>query len=386
MRVASAIVVTIAALALTLYVFFQQGAALVRGEPSWELAAITDARATPEVEAKTRRLLEQQPLDQAKLNLLFATEVKKGIAPERRALFRKTLYDMGWRNTPTQQNLIVEAGLANDPSAAILHIDALLRRGKLTDEIVPVLIQIEAVPQATPLLAARLEKHPPWRERYLASPISDAASMESRGRLLREMLDDGDTLSHAEIKSSLDAMIRNGFSRQAVEIALRASPGKSDGALIYDSDFSRYLALSARDRNNPLPFEWDTRTRPGASSQIVQRGNSGQLRIRWSGNGAPIVARTMTFMDAGQQARLEVTVDSIDALNGLQKFRFYLVCQGKPAIAFRVNESASTKDVVRYDADSESDCDLPNLVMRGHPQGRNRPTETSIDAIRLLAL
>lgn len=384
-RIVPGILLLVVLLGLTGFTFAQQIGARITGEPSWELLAIRDARATPETAEKARRLLTQQPLDQAKLNLLFATEAKGELVPERRKRFRNALYSLGWRDTSTQQNLIVEAGLDNDARAAILHIDALLRRGKLTDQILPILQQIELVPEATALLAERLEKIPLWRERYLTTAIRDTDSAAARARLFNRLLDDGDKLSHTELKPSLDAMIREGLRKDAVDIAIRANPEKPDAGLIYDPDFSKFVASSARDRNSPLPFEWNTQSRPGISAQIVPQGQSGQLRIRWNGNGAPVIARTLALMNAGQKARLEVAVDSADALNELHKFRFSLACSGQPSVPLQLMEQDANQNIARYSADDSVSCDYPDLIMRGQPQNRSSTVVTSIDAIRLFA-
>ena len=386
MRIGSAIAIFIALLGLTIFAFAQQAGERIRGEPSWELLSAADARATPEVSAKLRRLLARQPLDQAKLNLLFATEAKGDLAAARRQSFTKTLNELGWRDTPTQQNLIVEAARTNDPNAAILHIDALLRRGKLTDDILPVLLQIEAVPQATALLAGRLEKHPHWRVKYLhfIAKAQNPTSVAARVRLLNRMLDDGDQLSHAELKPSLDAMVRQGLRKEALGIAMRANGSRANGELLYDPDFSKFVALPARDRENPLPFEWDARSQPGASAQIVGQGQSGQLRVRWNGNGAPIVARTMTLVQADQVPDLKVAVDSLDAASSLDEFRFELICRGQRPVTFRMGDGRISNNVATYRADGPAPCDYPDLVMRGYPQGRNASAEITIEALRLV--
>src|SRR3546814_16512310 len=89
---------------------------------------------------------------------------------------------LGWRDSPSQQNLIVETLRDLDPREAVMRADALLRRGKLASNIIAVLAQIEIYPQAADLLIERLDKQPTWRKRYFSysGTMSNPALLDSR--------------------------------------------------------------------------------------------------------------------------------------------------------------------------------------------------------------
>ena len=387
-RIASAILLFVALLAFTAFAWMQQqaGARFV-SDPAWSLIAAGDAKAPPVLVARTRALLAEQPLDQPRFNLLFAAEAKGEMDAGRRAAFAEALGALGWRDTASQQNLIMEAARVNDSQAMILHIDALLRRGRMVDNILPVLVQVEAVPEAAALLADRLALQPNWRTRYLRESglLASPQALTARARLLERMLEKGDRLTNSELKPSLDAMMRAGLREDAARIAMRANPVGGDKATIHDPDFSQYLSLSQEDREYPLPFEWTTANRPGISAQIAPRGGGrGQLQLRWSGVGAPVMARTMVLLGQVPPSRLDVRVDSLDALDGLKMFGFGLACPGQGTVRFFEDGHDREDRIISYRTDRAAPCAYPELVVLGLPRSRDAVAETRIDSIRLL--
>src|SRR3546814_11478658 len=85
----------------------------------------------PATAAQARRVLARRPLNQPVLNLLFAIESRGTLDPERRETFIDTIKALGWRDTPSQQHLIVETLRDGDPREAVMRAAALLRRSKL---------------------------------------------------------------------------------------------------------------------------------------------------------------------------------------------------------------------------------------------------------------
>lgn len=385
-RIASAILLFIALLAFAAFAWIRQSGGQFAGDPAWSLVAAGDAKAPPAMVARTRALLAEQPVDQPRLNLLFATEAKGEMDRRRRAAFADTLGALGWRDTASQQNLIIEAGRVEDPRAVVGHIDALLRRGQLVDEILPLLVRIEAIPEAAGLLADRLALRPNWRGRYFRGSdlLRDPQVLTARARLFEQMLDKGDRLSNRELKPSLDAMMRAGMREQAARVAMRANPVPGGKAAIYDPDFSKSLSLEQEDREYPLPFEWSTVNRPGISAQIGSRSGGGQLQLRWSGVGAPVIARTMVLLAQVPPSRLDVRADSLDALDGLKMFGFGLACQGQGTVRFFEDGRDGIARTVRYRSDRAAPCAYPDLVILGLPRARDAEAETRIDSIRLL--
>src|SRR3546814_8304023 len=118
-----------------------------------------------------------------------------------------------------------------------------------------------------------------WRKRYFSysGTLSNPALLDARIQLLDKMLAKGMTLSRSDLKASLDAMVRAGRQGEAVRIAMAANPSGSAGTSIYDPDFSKFAALTSRDRDNVLTFAWSLASRPGISVMIVPRSDAGQF-------------------------------------------------------------------------------------------------------------
>jgi len=385
-RVGTAVLVFLLLVAFTIFACSKRLDGRIKVDPAWPLTAIRDAEIPSAVVERTRELLAEQPLDQPLLNFLFAAESRGDMKPERRAEFVDALSKLGWRDTPSQQNLIFEAVQSGKPAEAVLRADALLRRGKLTDHIIPVLIQMEADPDAVALLIDRLAKNPGWRGGYFAigAPLHNPAVLDARVRLFDRMLKDGIPLSRREIKSSIEVMLRQGRRQEAADIAMRASGIKVGQAMIYDADFTNFLALNSEERNEVLPFEWEVSSRPGVSTQISANSGAGQMAIRWNGLGVPVLARTMAMLGETRQPRLEIVASSRQAFANLSILAFALRCPGQAAVPFVADGSDESRNAALYRADAAVACGNPDLVILGRPQGRDATVETALRSVRLL--
>src|SRR3546814_11856552 len=105
-------------------------------QPGCTLTAIEGVDIPPATAAQTRCIRARRPLTQPVLNLLFAVESRGDLDPARRETFIDTIKALGWRDTPSQQNLIVETLRDGDPREAVMRADALLRPGKLASNII----------------------------------------------------------------------------------------------------------------------------------------------------------------------------------------------------------------------------------------------------------
>src|SRR3546814_8465445 len=154
-----------------------------------------------------------------------------------------------------------------------MRADALLRRSKLIPAIVAVLTPIEIYPQAADLLIDRLDKQPTWRKRYFteSGTLGNPASLDARIQLFDKMLAKGMPLTRADLKVSLDAMVRAGMQGEAVRIAMAANPSAGAPTSIYDPDFSKFVALSSDGRDNPLPRSAERRV----GKECVRTGRFG---------------------------------------------------------------------------------------------------------------
>lgn len=382
-RLGSKLILFAFAMAFTIFAYTQKKGAEVKGDPSWSLVLLKDAKAPQRQIAETRARLAVQPLDQGSLNLLFASETKAGIDDKRRAAFVKALIALGWRNTPAQQNLMIELLQSDNPSRAILRADGLLRRGKLVGEVVPVLVRMELFPDATDILVDRLSRRPNWRKDYFAyaAPVPGEAGLKGRARLIERLSTRGGRLSHEELAPSLGMMVRGDMP----ETAIRLAGNVPQGQILYDPTFAKAASLPIEEQEKPLPFEWELASVSGVSGMIVAR-DAPQAQLRWNGRGAPVIARTMTLLRDPRKLALSIAVDSADALENLGSLAFSLQCRGAPPVRFSATGTDNKSNVARYVSEKAPPCSYPDFVISGHPQSQNHAIETTINAIHLQAV
>src|SRR3546814_7479987 len=123
-RIIASGLVFVALLAFTLFAFAQQRAERIAAQPGWALTAVEGVDIPPATAAQARRVLARRPLNQPVLNLLFAIESRGTLDPERRETFIDTIKAIGWHDTPSQQNLSVDARLAGKPREAGMQANA----------------------------------------------------------------------------------------------------------------------------------------------------------------------------------------------------------------------------------------------------------------------
>lgn len=356
--------------------------------------ALANAEAEPLSQAESsqlRRLMVQRPLDQALLNRIYADESRKGMPREEGRQFLRLLRKMGWRDLATQQNLLFDAAQRNDLQGAMQHFDAILRRDKLTGAIYPLMVQLELDPQGREALAERLRGMPSWRASYFryADHLADPAMVEARIAFLDYLQANGDTVSRAELVATLEAMKRGGWRAQIARIARSRGDGAGSDGLVFDPDFGRWAALPAAERAWRLPFEWQLSGDSGLSVEITVNDGAGELQARWNGRGAPVIARTMTFVRAGQSPLLDIGLGSIGALSDLEKFQFDLRCPGERPVRFispgRLDASAmlARNSTVRFAPEGQALCDYPDLVIAARPQTIDRGADLSLGLVSL---
>ncbi|WP_211352805.1 O-antigen ligase family protein [Altererythrobacter ishigakiensis] len=377
--------------ALVFLVFYQkEGPDVVERSGVNQFVSEGEAMSTAQLSA-AMRALNRQPLDQSLLNAIFASEVKRGLDDTRRRAYISTLSKMGWRNTPTQQNLLYEAAQRNDLEAALNHIDALLRRDKLVEQIMPLLTQIEVDPAGTRIMVDWLAQDPIWRERYFrfAEPLADPEVLDARLRLLRYMSDQNISVSRVERQATFYALFAAGRRKAIADLARSELPTERKSQLLFDPGFDQWLGEPSETRWATAPQDWRLTNKSGLSTQIISEEWGSRLVLRWSGRGAPTIARTMTFLIKGQRPELEVALSAGSQLRGLESLRFTLACPGEREVLFvrkmagSVGSPGMDRRSAYYQAEAGAPCDYPELLIGGSPQSGDRRSDLSIDSIKL---
>ncbi|KUO49482.1 MAG: hypothetical protein APF78_07750 [Sphingomonadales bacterium BRH_c3] len=381
----------LAIIAFALFVTYQQQSADAVDRSGASLVNAEGEAMSPAQLASAKRALARQPLDQPLLNAIYASEVRGGLDETQRRAYVSTLGKLGWRDTATQQNLLFEAARRNDLEAALDHMDALLRRDKLAEQIMPLLAQLEVDPIGTRLMAERLANNPVWRKRYflLAEPLANPKILDARLRLFDYMAEHDMPVDRVEMRAALYALFNAGRKDAIAEMVRAQLPAEKKSQLLYDPDFDQWLGEPPEIRWATAPQDWRLTNRSGISAQIIAEEWSSRLVLRWNGRGAPIIARTMTFLTEGQRPELEVTLSAGSQLRGLDSLRFTLICPGAREVLFvrKAAGSAANPGMDRrsafYAAESGSACDYPELFIGGMPRVGNRGADLSIDSIKL---
>lgn len=339
--------------------------------------------------ANAKRLLARHPLDQSRLNEVYATEVRNGADENQRRDYVSVLEAMGWRDTATQQNLLFEAALRNDIDGAVDHMDALLRREKLGDQIMPLLTQLEVDPEGSRIVAERLVRSPSWRGRYFdfGGPLTNPEILDARVRLLNIMKQQGEPVTRNELRVTLGALIQAGKRKEVVEIAKGRMPESERDQLLYDQNFDRLISVSSEDRQRPIAYEWRPTDTPGVSVQIVVEEWGSRLAVRWNGRGAPNFARALTFLKEGQQPTMELVLSDGNSQRVLDQIGFTLFCPFVGGVRMLPDattpNSGSDRRSAKYSAEASIPCDYPDIMINGRPQVGDRSADLSIDSIKL---
>lgn len=360
-------------------------------DPEASLVNSDSAPLPPARLAAAKRALMRAPLDQGLLNAVYASEAKAGLDAAQRRAYTDVLSQLGWRDTSTQQNLLLDAAERNDLSTALDHMDALLRREKLTEQILPLLQQLEREPEGIPLLAGRLSKEPNWRQSYFefGQLLSEPGRIDARLALFTYMGEQGLAVSRRERLTTANALFGAGRRADLASMARDMMPLEARDDLIFDSDFDRLQNVPADERRQTLPFEWRTINRSGVSTQIIAEEWSSRMIIRWNGRGAPLIASTLTFLEEDTRPRLEVALENNIRLTALDSLRFSLLCPGQREVLFVRGTGGGEKRpgfdnrTAYFLAEREIGCSYPQIVILGRPQIGDRGADLSIDSIKL---
>jgi hypothetical protein len=351
-----------------------------------ELATMGKIDVSAGLEDRLVRLLDSGPLDQDGLNLLFSARVHKGIDDQQRNAIAFALGKLGWRSTHAQRNLVVEALNRGDNGEALLRIDALLRRDKLRETILPVLRLIEQDPEVTTLLVERLGRQPNWRQDYFAGVehLADPAARVARTQLFDRMIRDHRKLDREELRPSLEAFVEQGEPDRAFALLRELGYGRSGKALNYDADFSKAAALSEHGSWKALPSEWAMSNRNGISVRALGESGGSYLAVRWDGAGSPWLMRQLVDLGGQRQPALEVRTESDRDWRELRRLGFQWQCAGQSPLRFDTTMGDQINNRVLFTLPAPSSCDYGYLVLVGMPQNLDQPVQLHLKAIRLL--
>lgn len=259
-------------------------------------------RLTRRQREEIRAALWRSPLDQQLVDYLYVDAVRAAGGGPATLPLARLLTELGWRYTPAQQNLMLRAAVDGRYADVINQADALLRRQKLADQAMAMLMAMEAIPQVHHLVVDKLLGDPMWGYDYLLriGPQSLPQVIDARYRTLRVLLRTPDNVSRAELAPALQALIANGRGHDADTLwTMKAGPRPRDNVL-RDGDFRMAAQLAGEEIR--IPFEWQMNQNLGYSADPGGKG----VTINWDGRGIPVFMSQVVPVQPGRSYMLSI--------------------------------------------------------------------------------
>ena len=350
------------------------------------IAAVRDVKMFQIVEKPAldtiQRELLSNPLDPNLLHGFIAYRVSRHGAANLNESERRALESLGWQSTIVQTDLIQDAIARADEAVVLTRIDGLLRRGKSTQPLVDLLVQIEQTGSgARDKLVTMLSNEPSWRRDFLLAPsgMTGNAAVIARFETLDLMAVRRLPPSREEVAPIVNSLLVLGDSVRA-EILWRKFQKIGQGAPApYDSDFRRLAANTADGQYQAMAYEWQPGEGMGYSAQAssVSDGNS-VLRLRWDGRGAPVFIQQKLIIPRG---RFAVTVTgSLLERAAIQRLGFVFYCKGlTPVFYDRLSQGPDGEHV--FTGDEVVGCDNPELRLVGNSELDTSSVELELNSI-----
>lgn len=279
-------------------------------------------------EAFARTALNRAPLHQKSartlgLSLLAQNEIPAG----RRAMAGAG--SLGWQDVATQSWLMWDALQRADVSTALLHADAVARRGAMAAGLFKVFAAFGADPAIRDRLLQRMALNPSWRiDFFRYSSAATLPEAEVANGLLRRLAAGPTPPSRAEVVP----IVRRLFDLAAYDRAADLSAdllreARPAGDAVNDGSFAR-AEIYAMQPFERTPFDWQFGESPNTTA-VVERADArggGALYVEASGGRDAMLARKVVQAAPGPRA-LSFTVRS-DTPSALERFRWSLTCLG----------------------------------------------------------
>jgi hypothetical protein len=339
------------------------------------LAAATlpgSAQAPTPVVAATRDRVALGPLDQDRLALLLFAEMNSDADDAYVKRLVESLAALGFRSTRAQQALMLYGVNNSDPELIFEQIDALLRKGKGTDQILSVIYALEALPDGRQLILSRLNSDTPWRRLFFegAGGLQNMEAISNRRSLLDQYLANGGKLDRRDLQPFLLRMVQSGQIEEAFDFFCDLDE-RCKTAAILDPDFSVFSERMNSTRPALYPFEWNAGRGTGYSANPLGgfAGMEGAgVLLRWNGRGTP----TLLSQRGPVAAFRDLYLETDDAQDFTTNFRLQLQCAGQDPISYRLVPQAETQ-ALHFQLAEEPQCRFGTLALTG----RYRPQATS---------
>jgi hypothetical protein len=336
----------------------------------------------PDFYTYERQGLVLRPLDQERLNGVLV--YGRSATPPDAERLTKLMSKFAWRTAAGQQNLIAAAAERRDFAQLFKHSEALLRRGKLTNEVFALFSLMETLPDQRAAIVEALAKEPEWRAQYLTQreALVSPVQVEARYATLQE-LRRKTPLARSELSALLFRMVALDQSARAHALWRDTARANAAADTAFDSAFRVAAASASQGGKADIPFEWQLNSGSTAGALVSRRNGATELDLYWNGQGVPIFLR-QTF--AGRQGRYRVIVGGVlaDTL-ARRALTVELACpRSRPLELTRVE--ARRADQLVFETSTATSCGFPELRVLGRTERVISDFELSLTSVTVQRL
>jgi hypothetical protein len=235
---------------------------------------------------------------------------------------------LSWRDPPTQIWLIRAALDQRNYATAAQRIDAMLRGGQMSGNMLRLAHGVAALPEARAALVERLAEDPPWRTSFLADPeYLTPATDPSHVLLIEALRVRGVPPARAELVRFVNHLVQTGQFALARRVWLMSLTGEARtyvAGAIFDGDFNDDPGAEAEQPR--FPFEWELDSGHGA---IASTGTppllvgETALNVR-SGDAEQRLASQTVMLAPGRHVRSYATI--VGGELSPQGFEWRVIC------------------------------------------------------------
>lgn len=351
-------------------------------QPPEALAALLPAQGTrprpitPQQRQRLAKALVHDPINQSLYNLWYVAQTnQRGTSPRELAAQAKLLQRLGWRNTLTLRNLLLEDIAHEDLVGIMDKADALLRRQKLTAIAIAIVEAYEQFPAGQKIVLDKLLAGVPWREPLLMNGGNNRLPAFQTGQIavLRGMVKAGTRLRRSDLESFTRGLVESDRVADAAQLwTLYAGPPPT-GSRLRDGNFVQARKL-ADISGNAVPFEWTLATGVGYSAlPTIADG----LSIDWNGQSAPLFAsqRLAPVMTLPRTLTLQSDNPRVSAF-----LRFTLSCAERELTFLPVGDGKAQRFTLEA---GELNCAAPTFSILGQPDTGSQSVNVSLRRIVL---
>lgn len=299
---------------------------------------------------------------------LLRIDALRGSPAAKQRRGEELLAQLGFRSTLAQQLLIESALKRRDFADILVRSDALLRREKLQDDVLPIML-IAAGDRSTrePLIAA-LARKPSWRLAFMTHPVGFARPelRAVRAEVLEEMIARKIPVARIEVAYAARALSKAQENAKAYQLWKRYSGIDGRQFLVFDPRFRAVEQEQEEAAGSDMPFEWLLLKGRGYRAQLRPSTKQNTLALSWNGRGTPVLLEQKIALAADRRYQLDILATEPAAVIA-NRFAITLDCPGRAPVAFvdfRPAQKPGQPEAVT--AAEAVGCDFPVLRVRGN--------------------